>query len=481
MCGQGVRFLGGMSTSPSLRPENAPLREGFTTGTAAAAAAKAATLLLSGRACPEYVEVALPPFGEKERRLCVAVFPGESLAPREEGGPGESMPSAMDSAASRIQELSGNASVIKDGGDDPDATHGMRITATVSLRPFQKYGPPVSIGDGILLYGGHGIGRVTLPGLPVAVGEPAINPAPREQIARAVREAFQECGHECGRPPRRALHLLISAPEGAERARHTLNARLGIVGGISILGTQGIVRPYSHDAWRCAVEQGLEVARALGLDTVLLSTGRRSERALFGLYPDLPETAGIQAADFAAFALRGAARRHFARVVWGCFPGKLLKLAQGLEWTHAKTAPADLSLPARLCRKAGGPEPLARAMEESVTAAGALGVLRGHSPALHDAVLRGLAEMALAVMRGWMEAEGSVLVCRDTSSGVVFTRGAGPKSPARHRKNPPSSSDGKLRCSPVVRPPALCPQELILHVFSMEGALLLTLTSHISS
>ena len=158
----------------------------------------------------------------------------------------------------------------------------------------------------IVLYGGKGVGTVTLPGLPVVVGEPAINPEPRKQIAVAAHAAARAAGYNG------PLHLLLSVPDGEERARRTLNGRLGIVGGISILGTRGTVRPYSHDAWKCAVAQGMDVAVALGLREILLATGRRSERLGLALHPELPPQAGIQAADYAAFSLREAARRPVA-------------------------------------------------------------------------------------------------------------------------------------------------------------------------
>ena len=419
-----------------------PLREGFTTGTAAAAAAFAAVGLLLGGPLPATVEVVLPPFAED----------GTPLAGGKASGNGA--PSAPPTLVIPVEQGGAEgdaafAAVIKDGGDDPDATHGARIIVHAAFRPFapraDEGGEPFALGlprppglptgqaaasmelnlfsRRIVLYGGEGVGTATLPGLPVAVGEPAINPEPRKQIAVAAHAAARAAGYDG------PLHLLVSAPDGRERARHTLNARLGIVGGISILGTRGTVRPYSHDAWKAAIVQGLDVAEALGLRAVLLSTGRRSERLGFALYPDLPVQAGIQAADYAAFSLREAAGRPFASIMWVCFPGKLLKLAQGLEWTHAKTAPADIPLLARYCREAGGPEEVIAALESMPTAAGALALMERSAPALRDAVLRRLAGAAMDVMRGWVEA---------------------------------------------AVPAGSCP-ELVLHVFSLEERLLLNL------
>ena len=388
-----------------------PLREGFTTGTAAAAAAAAAVAVLFGEPSASVVTIPLPPFTRVDGRVewaCNARLDVPVC---------RSIPSVR--AASPSSARAASASVIKDGGDDPDATHGMTIIVHASFRPFSQDVeaafsgavsedlPPLSsppllapgFPNPVFLYAGRGIGRVTLPGLPVPPGEAAINPQPRRQIAASACEAANRHGYSG------PLYLYIAVPEGVERAAHTLNARLGIVGGISILGTSGIVRPYSHEAWRAAIEQGMSVSAAAGVHTLLLSTGRRSERALFRLYPELPAVAGVQAADFASFSLRRAVCGPFSRVAWGCFPGKLLKLAQGLEWTHAKTAPADIPLLGRLWLEHGGSEGTAQAISAMPTAVGAFALMREDSSAAHDAVLRALAERAAAVMLGWMREE----------------------------------------------------------------------------
>lgn len=418
------------------------LREGFTTGTAAAAAAFAAVTLLLGGECPDSAEVALPPFAGDGTPLAAGTASGDGA------------PLTPPTLAIPIAQWGGEggaafAGVIKDGGDDPDATHGARIVVHAAMEPFSVCpeaegdppGPCRPLPPGrdaparsvemrlfsqtVVLYGGAGVGTVTLPGLPVTIGEPAINPEPRKQIAVAAHAAARAAGY--GGP----LHLLVSVPDGGERAKRTLNGRLGIVGGISILGTRGTVRPYSHDAWKCAVAQGLDVAAALGLREVLLATGRRSERLGLALYPDFPPQAGVQAADYAAFSLREASRRPFERVVWACFPGKLLKLAQGLEWTHAGAAPADLVLLARLCREAGGPDDLIAALETMPTVVGAFALMEQRSVRLRDAVLEHLARLALERMLAWL---------REARSG-----------------------GGQA-----------CP-ELVLHVFSLEGQALLSL------
>lgn len=391
-----------------MKPEH--LREGFTTGTAAAAAASAAVRVLLGGGETKTVKVALPPFVHSARG-----WQPSAAAP---------LPIAVERVLLLPDKGTACASVVKDGGDDPDATHGMRIIAYASQRAFRHSpeelndwtppepshagGPPPAVcspiaitgfSNPVFLQSGPGIGMVTLPGLPVAVGEPAINPEPRRQIACAVCEAAQASGFHG------ALYILLSVPEGTERARRTLNARLGILGGISILGTRGIVRPYSHDAWTGTIEYGLSVAESLGLPMLLFSTGRRSERLGFALYPGLSPQACVQAADFAAFSLRGAARRSFARLVWACFPGKLLKLAQGLEWTHAHGAGTDMPMLAGRCRAAGGDAELVRSVEEIPTVAGAFALMAEADKRLHDQVLHGLMESATANMLGWLEEE----------------------------------------------------------------------------
>jgi cobalt-precorrin-5B (C1)-methyltransferase len=252
-------------------------------------------------------------------------------------------------------------------------------------------------GATVTLYGGKGVGVVTLPGLPVRPGEPAINPEPRRQIARAEREAAQAAGYEG------PLHILLEIPDVLERSRRTMNARLGILGGISILGTQGTVRAFSHDAWKAAIDQGLAVASALGLSRILFSTGRRSERLGFGLYPDLAPQAGVQVGDFAGHAVRSAAQYRFAMLLWACFPGKLLKLAQGLEWTHARNAAADISLLARYCGEAGGRADMVRDVAAMPTASGAFSLL-AEEPRIHAAVLLRLTERAYEVMRNRLDA-----------------------------------------------------------------------------
>ncbi len=282
------------------RTEQKSLREGFTTGSAATGAAMAALTHLLEEQVLSPMTVPLPP-GEKGEclgaDLCIPI-----------------------SSVTRHNDKSATAIVQKDGGDDPDVTHKLRIHATVAFTEAHS---------DIVIDGGEGVGRFTLPGLPLAVGEAAINPAPRRQIRAGLERILQRHAYVGG------LDVCIFVPQGVEVARRTLNARLGIVGGISILGTHGTVRPYSHEAWQASIAQALCVAHATGCRSVCLSTGRRSEKLLLARYPHISLQGAVQVADFVKFSLNEAGRYDFEHVVWGCFFGKLLKLAQGHANTHA--------------------------------------------------------------------------------------------------------------------------------------------------
>lgn len=333
-----------------------PLREGFTTGTAAAGAAKAAARLLLTGQTTRTVDTPLP----GGQRLSLGV----SACGRAEG--------------------EAWATVVKDGGDDPDVTHGARIVCRV------RHAADAAPGS-VSVTGGHGVGRVTLPGLSVPVGEPAINPAPLRQIRAAVAEAAQEAGHDAG------LAVVVEVPDGEALAGETMNPRLGIVGGISILGVSGIVRPFSHAAWKASIVLALDVAKSLGHPTIGLVTGRRSEALLAARFPDLPETALVEVADYFAFSLVQAARRGFPRIMQAAFVGKLTKMAQGLANTHAHRASTDFAVLAARCRQAGWPE---RLVAEAARATTARHVFALAPDAASRAALAAiLGREALAVMR----------------------------------------------------------------------------------
>ncbi|WP_243313601.1 cobalt-precorrin-5B (C(1))-methyltransferase CbiD [Fundidesulfovibrio agrisoli] len=404
-----------------------PLRQGFTTGSAAAAAAKAALNLLLTGSAPNVADIPLPPGAQPPGTSPSGTSPQEARPPRgnppKEQPPANQQPEIQPLAAQppRVPQgrlavpvagaaLEGDAArawVVKDGGDDPDATHGATIACVATLRPE----------PGIELDGGNGVGRVTLPGLPVPPGQAAINPAPRAQILLAAQESLDQAGYSGG------ASLLIEVEDGEAIARHTLNPRLGIVGGISILGTGGVVKPFSHAAWRATIDSGLSVARAAGLRVAAFSTGRRSERLLMARRPELPERAFVQAADFFAHALRQAAATGFTAVAWGCYFGKLAKMAQGLEYTHAHAEPTDFALLSRLAGEAGCPAEVCAAVGGANTARHALELVPDGP--LRQAFAARTAQAALEAARGFGGPGLEISICCfGFESGVLAVAGA---------------------------------------------------------
>jgi len=321
-----------VSQDPELREPDLPrtakvrqkaLRTGWTTGTCASAAAKAAATALDVGEMQDTVEVGLP--GGQRVRFEVdecTLIPGQEA----------------------------EAVVVKDAGDDPDVTHGARLTATVRWR-----GEP-----GIELDGGVGVGVVTKPGLGLELGGPAINPVPRAMITQAVGEAIDLS--------KNGITVIISVPDGERMARKTTNARLGIIGGISILGTTGIVRPFSTASWRASVEQAISVLAAQGEDTVVLCTGGRTEKGAMKLFPHLPEVCFVEVGDFTGAALRRAVQHQLGHVVFAGMAGKLTKLAAGVLMTHYTRSKVDLALLEDITRAVGGPPDLAEQIGNANTA-----------------------------------------------------------------------------------------------------------------
>ena len=316
------------SMPPSMeKVKGEKLRTGWTTGACAAAAAKAAARALVSGEAQEEVDIKLPRKGE-ERRVR---FPVE----RCEVGEGGTWAEAV---------------VVKDAGDDPDVTDGAHLTARVS--PCEE--------PGIHLDGGKGVGVVTRPGLGLAVGEPAINDVPWRMISYSVEEVLD--------PEERGMSVVISVPGGEEMAEKTTNPRLGIVGGISILGTTGIVRPFSTAAWRASVGQAINVMGAQGYDTLVLSTGGLTEKAAMRLLPDLEEVCFVEVGDFTGYALKGAIKNGLSRVFFVGMVGKLAKLAAGVMMTHWTRSKVDNDLLAGVTEKAGGSAGLVEEMKDSNTA-----------------------------------------------------------------------------------------------------------------
>ncbi|RAL26290.1 cobalt-precorrin-5B (C(1))-methyltransferase [Thermoflavimicrobium daqui] len=285
------------------------MRHGYTTGACATACTKAALLSMITQQPVSEVEITLP-IGETVRFKMEQVQVGEEQAA---------------------------CSVIKDAGDDPDATHGARIVATVSW----------SQQPGVQLDGGVGVGRVTKPGLPVPVGEAAINPVPRKMIMQTANEVISEFEIQ------RGVKIVISVPDGEEIAKKTLNERLGIMGGISILGTRGIVVPFSTAAYRASVAQAIQVARANGCEHLVLTTGGSSEKHAMRMLPDLSEEAFIQMGDFVGFALKHAKKAEVKKVTLVGMMGKFSKVAQGVMMVHSKSAPVSLDFLAQVAKEVG--------------------------------------------------------------------------------------------------------------------------------
>jgi cobalt-precorrin-5B (C1)-methyltransferase len=311
---------------PSMaRAKDEKLRSGWTTGTCAAAAAKAAATALITGETQGRVEVRLPGKGDR-RRVSFEVERCE------------------------VGEGWAEAVVVKDAGDDPDVTHGARLTVRVSWKE----------GPGISLDRGEGVGVVTKPGLGLPVGGPAINDVPRRMISYSLDEVLHA--------GERGVRVVISVPGGEKMAEKTTNARLGIVGGISILGTTGIVRPFSTAAWAASVVQAVDVMGAQGLDTFVLSTGGLTERAAMRLLPDLEEVCFIEVGDFTGQAIKGAVKNGLRRGFFVGMAGKLTKLAAGIMMTHWTRSKVDNELLAEITGEAGGDAQLVEEVKGANTA-----------------------------------------------------------------------------------------------------------------
>ena len=346
------------------------LRRGWTTGACAAAAARAACeRLLTGR-LPDPVAIDLP-------RGLKASFP--------------------------LAETGEWIGVKKDAGDDPDATHGAVVRARLH---------PAPAGAGVRFRAGPGVGAVTLPGLPLAVGEPAINPGPRAIIAANLRAVADEYGLAAD------FEVEIGIEDGEALALRTANARLGIAGGLSVLGTTGVVIPYSCAAWIHAVHRGVDVARAAGLDHVGAATGRGSEAALQALL-GLPDHGMIDMGDFAGALLKYLRRRPVARLSLAGGFGKLSKLAAGHLDLHSDRSAVDIPRLAAELRALGGPDAGAAA------SAGAVLALAGDLP-LARRIAEQARETALAALAGGTEVDVRVFDRRGRLIGEAGVETGGP-------------------------------------------------------
>lgn len=300
------------------------LRFGYTTGSCATAATKAAlTTLITG----------------KRQELATIMIPN-----------GEQVTFVIEEMV--ISDSGITAGIIKDGGDDPDATHGAIIQSTVSWREDEN----------IVLDGGVGVGRVTKEGLSISVGQAAINPVPRKMINGIAQEVLREHGMKKG------VDIVISVPEGEKIAKKTLNGRLGILGGISILGTRGTVVPFSAKSYTASITLALKVARTAGCEHVVLTTGGRSEKYAMKQYPHLPQEAFIEMGDFVGYALKDCKKQGIKRISLVGMLGKFSKIAQGEMHVHARKVEIDFAFLGKVAKEAGAAEELVKEITEANTA-----------------------------------------------------------------------------------------------------------------
>jgi cobalt-precorrin-5B (C1)-methyltransferase len=316
---------------------------------------------------------------------------------------------------SRVDGGGATATVVKDAGDDPDVTHGAHLVAFVARSSVA----------GAELRGGDGVGVVTKPGLGLPVGGPAINSGPRAQITAAVGEVV-DLDEE-------GVVVEISVPGGEKIARRTTNPRLGIVGGISILGTTGIVRPFSTAAWRASVGQALDVIEAQGMSDFVLSTGGRSERAARRLLPELPEVCFIEVGDFTGYALKRAVSLALGRCYFVAMAGKLAKLASGVMMTHWTRSKVDPEFLASVVASAGGNAALCAQVASANTARHAYELweaagLDRASDLLCERAADNLARYAkgrIEVHVGMVDFEGAALVGASPGARALLRAGVG--------------------------------------------------------
>ena len=304
------------------------LRTGYTTGTCAAAATKAALSTLISNEKILKVNVSLP----KDKKMSIDI-----------------------AWTNQNEDKSVTAAVIKDGGDDPDVTNGAEVCSTVSL---------LESTNKIVIDGGIGVGRVTKPGLGLEIGKAAINPTPLKMIQSAVEEILsQQDKKSIG------VSVIISVPKGQEIAKKTDNPRLGILGGISILGTTGIVIPYSTASFAASIRQSIDVSKAMGSDTVILTTGGRSEdyaRAIYG--SSIADHAYIQIGDFIGFGIKQCATKEIKKAYVVGFIGKLTKMAMGIKQTHVKGSHVDMNFLSDLAGECGANSELVMQIKGANTA-----------------------------------------------------------------------------------------------------------------
>ncbi len=337
------------------------LRNGWTTGACATAAAKACAVALIHGKFQKNVTIQLP-HGEKPTFLLSRhVLNGDNAC----------------------------AGIIKDAGDDPDVTHGAEIVVTVK---------PGRQGEGITFQAGDGVGTVSLPGLTVPVGEPAINPAPRKMICEAIQAVVGAQDKAVD------LEVTISIPGGKVLAEKTMNGRLGIVGGLSVLGTTGIVRPYSCSAWIHSIHRGIDVARATGLTHVAAATGKTSEAAIKEFY-QLDPTALIDMGDFAGGVLKYLRHHPLKKLTLAGGFGKLTKLAQGHMDLHSARSELDFNKLASCLDELGAKAETQQLAKDAITAKAVLDLAHAENLELANLIAVRAQDKALDALDGEVEVE----------------------------------------------------------------------------
>jgi len=361
-----------------VRKPEGPLRKGWTTGACATAATRAAWQALLSGTFPDPVTITLPR-GETPSFALVKAEKGDGWA---------------------------RASVIKDAGDDPDVTHGAEIVATLRI------GKP---GAGISFHAGDGVGTITKPGLPLPPGEAAINPKPREMMVGQITELCEQFG---ATPD---VEIEISIPGGQEIATKTWNGRLGIVGGLSVLGTTGIVIPFSCSAWIHSIHRGIDVARATGRIHVAGATGKTSEAAIRAFY-GLPEEAILDMGDFVGGMLKYLRKNpvEFVSIAGGF--AKLVKLAQGHLDLHSSRSQVDFDRLAETVRLSGGSSDLRDQTRSANTAKQVLELCQAANVDIADTIARQASESARATLDGASAVE---ILVTDREGRIIARHGVG--------------------------------------------------------
>lgn len=348
------------ATDPDLKDRKG-LRTGFTTGANAAAAAKAATRVLLQQAVLHEITSILP-------NGMAVTFPLHRC---------------------ELHADHAECSLIKDGGDDPDCTHGAEIIARVSL----------SSEPGVHISGGIGVALVTKPGLGLEVGTSAINPVPRQNITAMVLAELEGS-------PFPGAKVVISVPDGEERAKKTLNTRLGLLGGISILGTTGVVLPYSTAAFIASIVQAIGLAEYQKCTDLVFTTGGRSEAYAMKLLPHLPEAAFIQVGDYIGIGIRNAMRKKMKTVHLVGMMGKFTKMADGRMMTHASASAVNVQMLSDILAELGAPGAVVREAATANTARHVLELCQQHGiEGLYETLCKRVAGVCHRFARGTLNFE----------------------------------------------------------------------------